>query len=140
MNLQEHQYQFRYGNVFGSRGSVVPLFLDQQKTGTLRVTHPDMTRFSITLKEGVEVVFKAMKISFGGEIFVPKIPSIKITDLAQAIGPSKTKKIIGIRAGEKIHEVMCPRNSSGLTIEFNKFFIKSGSWSVCIFSTLKQIP
>ena len=88
-----------------------------------------MTRFYITLEQSVNFVLQSLELMKGGEIFVPKIPSIKITDLAQAIGPSKIKKIIGIRAGEKIHEVMCPRNSSGLTIEFNKFFIITPSIS-----------
>ena len=113
----------RYGNVFGSRGSVVPLFLNQQKTGTLQVTHPDMTRFSITLKEGVEVVFKAMKMSFGGEIFVPKLPSYRILDLAKAIGPDCEIEITGTRPGEKLHEQMISLNDGEMIFDIGNEFV-----------------
>tara|TARA_X000000950_G_scaffold288490_1_gene405516 strand:+ start:2713 stop:3717 length:1005 start_codon:yes stop_codon:yes gene_type:complete len=121
----------RYGNVANSRGSVIPYFKKIVASGEkyLPITDKRMTRFYITLEQSVNFVLQSLELMKGGEIFVPKIPSIKITDLAQAIGPSKTKKIIGIRAGEKIHEVMCPRNSNGLTIEFNKFFIITPSIS-----------
>ncbi len=113
----------RYGNVFGSRGSVVPLFLNQQTTGTLQVTHPDMTRFSITLKEGVEVVFKAMKISFGGEIFVPKLPSYRILDLAEAIGPACEIELTGTRPGEKLHEQMISLNDGEMIFDIGNEFV-----------------
>ena len=96
----------RYGNVIGSRGSVVPLFKRQRETGVLTITHPEMTRFWITLDQGVEFVSKSFSIMQGGEIFVPKIPSMKVVDLASAMAPEAEQKIIGIRPGEKLHEVM----------------------------------
>src|SRR5690606_9645600 len=96
----------RYGNVFGSRGSVIPFFLKKRNEGILPLTHEDMTRFSITLEEGVGMVFQALQKMWGGEIFVPKIPSYKITDLAEAVGPECRRTITGIRPGEKLHEEM----------------------------------
>ena len=107
----------RYGNVMGSRGSVLHTFLDQKKTGQITVTHKDMTRFNITLQECVERVLKTLENSLGGEIFVPKIPSFKITDLAKAICPSCKIKIIGIRPGEKLHEEMVSSYDSHTTIK-----------------------
>ncbi|MDC3164344.1 UDP-N-acetylglucosamine 4,6-dehydratase (inverting) [Prochlorococcus sp. AH-716-F13] len=112
----------RYGNVMGSRGSVIPLFLSQAKQGCLRITDPDMTRFSITLKEGVKMVNWAIKYALGGEIFVPKIPSYKVDDVAEAIGPSCSKKLIGIRPGEKIHEEMISSSDTPSTIDLGKYF------------------
>ena len=94
----------RYGNVLGSRGSVVPFFLHRRREGVLPITHPDMTRFNITLRDGVELVLRALRDMHGGETFVPKIPSYRITDLARAIGPSCRHEVVGIRPGEKIHE------------------------------------
>lgn len=112
----------RYGNVMGSRGSVIPFFLDKAKTGELPITDPAMTRFSITLQEGVEMVLWALEEALGGEIFVPKIPSYRITDLAQAIGPSCRQTIVGIRAGEKIHEEMITTSDSFTTVDLGKYY------------------
>ncbi len=102
----------RYGNVFGSRGSVIPLFLKQKENGTLHITHKDMTRFNITLNEGVELVINALKNCNGGEILVPKIPSYKILDVAEAIAPEANIRYTGIRPGEKIHEEMITSSDS----------------------------
>ncbi len=106
----------RYGNVMGSRGSVIPFFLDRRKTGTLPITDPRMTRFNITLDEGVKMVIDAATTALGGEIFVPKIPSYRITDVAEAIGPDCAKPVVGIRAGEKIHEEMVTETDALQTI------------------------
>jgi len=106
----------RYGNVMGSRGSVIPFFLDRRKTGTLPITDPRMTRFNITLDEGVKMVIDAATHALGGEIFVPKIPSYRITDVAEAIGPDCAKPVVGIRAGEKIHEEMVTETDALQTI------------------------
>ena len=115
----------RYGNVVGSRGSVVPLFqkLIREKSDFLPITHEDMTRFWITLQEGVNFVLKNIERMQGGEIFVPKIPSVLIMDLARAMSPNTPIKIIGIRPGEKIHEIMCPADDSHLTVEFKDHFV-----------------
>jgi len=115
----------RYGNVVGSRGSVVPFFksLIDRKSNELPITHPEMTRFWITLDQGVAFVINSLKLMKGGEIFVPKIPSVKIIDLAKAMAPNTKTRIIGIRPGEKIHEIMCPNDDSHLTIEFKNYFI-----------------
>ena len=112
----------RYGNVFASRGSVIPLFLDKAKTGTLEITHPDMTRFNILLSEGVDMVFWALENTLGGEIFVPKIPSYQITDVAEAIGPSCDIKVMGIRPGEKLHEEMITISDSFSTYDLGKYY------------------
>lgn len=96
----------RYGNVMGSRGSVIPFFLKARERGELPITHPEMTRFNITLEEGVALVMSALETMWGGEIFVPKIPSYRILDVAEAIAPSAKKPIVGVRPGEKIHEEM----------------------------------
>ena len=115
----------RYGNVVGSRGSVVPFFqkLISENSNSIPVTHEDMTRFWITLQEGVDFVVNCISRMQGGEIFVPKIPSVKIMDLAMAMAPEIPVSIIGIRPGEKIHEVMCPMDDSHLNIEFNDHFV-----------------
>ena len=115
----------RYGNVVGSRGSVVPFFKKIIEDGgkSLPITHPEMTRFWITLRQGVEFVLENFDRMYGGEIFVPKIPSIKITDLAKALSPDASHEIVGIRPGEKLHEVMCPADDSHLTIEFKKHYV-----------------
>tara|TARA_A100001388_G_C28751614_1_gene492511 strand:- start:785 stop:1789 length:1005 start_codon:yes stop_codon:yes gene_type:complete len=112
----------RYGNVLGSRGSVVPFFLKKAKTNVLPITDARMTRFNITLREGVEMVNWVIKNAVGGEIFVPKIPSYKILDLANAIGPSCEKKFIGVRSGEKIHEEMITISDSLNTHDFGKYY------------------
>lgn len=115
----------RYGNVVGSRGSVVPFFrkLMAQGAQSLPITHTEMTRFWITLQQGVDFVLKNFERMHGGEIFVPKIPSIKITDLAQAMAPELPHEIIGIRPGEKLHEIMCPADDSHLTLEFADHYV-----------------
>jgi len=113
----------RYGNVMMSRGSVVPYFLNNKNNKYLNITDPRMTRFNITLQEGVDFVLYCLMNSMGSEIFVPKIPSYKITDLAKAISPTSKQKIIGVREGEKIHEEMITKSDSINTIENKKFFI-----------------
>ncbi len=113
----------RYGNVVGSRGSVVPFFRKQAKTGVLPITHPKMTRFWITLEQGVDFVLACLKRMVGGEIFVPKLPSMNIMDLAKAIGPNCKTKIVGIRPGEKLHEVMVPRDEALNTVEFKDYYL-----------------
>lgn len=123
-----HEIKFsvvRYGNVLGSRGSVIPFFenLIAQGATKLPITEPNMTRFWITLQEGVDFVLKNFKRMQGGEIFVPKIPSMKMTDMAKAIAPHLQQEIIGIRPGEKLHEVMCPLDDSHLTLEFADHFV-----------------
>ncbi|GAB2562971.1 UDP-N-acetylglucosamine 4,6-dehydratase (inverting) [Spirosoma areae] len=123
----------RYGNVIGSRGSVVPFFLDKRKDGVLPITHPDMTRFNISLEEGVEMVFHALEHAWGGEIFVPKIPSYRITDVATAIGPTCEQKLVGIRPGEKLHEEMITETDSLNTVETDKYYVITPStptWNV----------
>jgi UDP-N-acetylglucosamine 4,6-dehydratase len=115
----------RYGNVVGSRGSVVPLFRDLLAKGKreLPITDPRMTRFWITLEQGVGFVLKSLDRMQGGEIFVPKIPSAKITDLAEAMAPAVPTSLIGIRPGEKLHEIMCPKDDSHLTLEFADHYV-----------------
>jgi len=113
----------RYGNVIGSRGSVIPLFLRQKEQGVLTVTEENMTRFWIKLSEGVDFVINSIKLMTGGEIFIPKIPSMKITDLAKAIAPDADIKVIGIRPGEKIHEVLLTEDEARHSKEFDNFFV-----------------
>ncbi len=115
----------RYGNVVGSRGSVVPFFqkLISQGASELPITHTEMTRFMITLQDGVDFVLTNFQRMHGGEIFVPKIPSMNTVELAKALAPDLPHKIIGIRPGEKLHEVMCPADDSHLTLEFEKHFV-----------------
>ena len=113
----------RYGNVMMSRGSVIPYFMNNINSKYLNITDPRMTRFNITLQQGVDIVLYCLSNSMGSEIFVPKIPSYKITDLAKAISPKSKFKIIGIREGEKIHEEMITKSDSINTIENKKFFI-----------------
>ena len=112
----------RYGNVMGSRGSVIPFFLEKAKTGVLPITDPAMTRFNISLSEGVAMVLWALGNSLGGELFVPKIPSYRITDVAEAIGPSCEKPVTGIRPGEKIHEEMITSSDSFTTIDLGDYY------------------
>lgn len=123
----------RYGNVIGSRGSVVPFFLDRRREGVLPITHPDMTRFNISLEEGVEMVLYALEHAWGGEIFVPKIPSYRITDVAEAIAPNAEQQIVGIRPGEKLHEEMITETDSLNTIETDRYYVITPStplWSI----------
>jgi UDP-N-acetylglucosamine 4,6-dehydratase len=112
----------RYGNVMGSRASVIPFFLDKAKTGVLPITDPAMTRFNISLSEGVAMVLWALENALGGELFVPKIPSYRITDVAEAIGPGCEKPITGIRPGEKIHEEMITASDSFTTIDLGAYY------------------
>ena len=112
----------RYGNVMGSRGSVIPFFLEKAKKGILPITDPAMTRFNISLSEGVNMVLWSLENALGGELFVPKIPSYRIIDVAEAIGPSCEKPIIGIRPGEKIHEEMITSSDSFTTIDFGAYY------------------
>lgn len=123
-----HQTRFavvRYGNVVGSRGSVVPFFKKLISDGAkeLPITDPRMTRFWISLQDGVDLVFKSFERMYGGEIFVPKIPSARMTDLAAAMAPNLPTKIIGIRPGEKLHEIMCPADNAHQTLEFADHYV-----------------
>jgi len=124
----DHDIKFsivRYGNVLGSRGSVIPFFQKLINDGatSLPITEANMTRFWITLQEGVDFVLKNFQRMQGGEIFVPKIPSMKMIEMAKAIAPNLQQNIIGIRPGEKLHEVMCPKDDSHLTLEFSDHFV-----------------
>lgn len=121
-----HETRFsvvRYGNVVGSRGSVVPLFLKMKEKGRLPITDPRMTRFWLTLTQGVEFVLACIERMYGGEIFVPKIPSMKIVDLAEAIAPGCPREIIGIRPGEKLHEVMVSEDDAHHTVSYANYFV-----------------
>jgi UDP-N-acetylglucosamine 4,6-dehydratase (inverting) len=113
----------RYGNVMGSRGSVIPFFMQKRSEGILPITDPQMTRFNISLKEGVDLVLRALEIQWGGEIFVPKIPSYRIMDVAQAIAPYCKHEIVGIRPGEKLHEEMVTETDAINTIKFTDYFV-----------------
>ena len=121
----EHRTKFsvvRYGNVMGSRGSVIPFFMQEKKSGILPITDNQMTRFMITLEEGVELVWKAFNDMCGGEIYVKKIPSMKVTDLARAVDKNAVQKVIGIRPGEKLHEEMIGEDDSLYTYEYDGYF------------------
>jgi FlaA1/EpsC-like NDP-sugar epimerase len=120
----------RYGNVMGSRGSVIPFFQDKAKTGVLPITDERMTRFMITIEQGVKLVWHAFENALGGEIYVHKIPSMKVTDIALAINPDARHEIIGIRPGEKIHEVMISQEDAMNSYEYN--------WYYKILPTLNQ--
>jgi UDP-N-acetylglucosamine 4,6-dehydratase (inverting) len=113
----------RYGNVMGSNGSVIPFFLKKRQDGLLPITDPNMTRFNISLTEGVEMVLHALETAWGGELFVPKIPSYKITDVAEAIAPDCKHEIIGIRPGEKVHEEMITSSDSFTTYDLGKYYV-----------------
>ncbi|UCC45372.1 MAG: UDP-N-acetylglucosamine 4,6-dehydratase (inverting) [Candidatus Zixiibacteriota bacterium] len=113
----------RYGNVMGSRGSVIPFFLKMRETGEIPITDTRMTRFNITLEEGVDLVLYAMTRMWGGEIFVPKIPSYRILDVAKAVAPDCRQKIIGIRPGEKLHEEMITETDAINTLEFKTYYV-----------------
>lgn len=112
----------RYGNVMGSRGSVIPFFLERAKTGVLPVTDPRMTRFNISLQEGVDMVLWSIDNAWGGEVLVPKIPSYRITDVAMAVGPQCRQEIVGIRPGEKIHEEMITSSDSASTVDLGAYY------------------
>ena len=112
----------RYGNVMGSRGSVIPFFLDKKKDGMLPITHEGMTRFNISLQAGVDLVMYALENHLGGEIFIPKIPSYRILDVAQAIAPDSETKVVGIRPGEKLHEEMITDTDSINTIDIGRYY------------------
>lgn len=113
----------RYGNVMGSNGSVIPFFLQKRKEKRLPITDVNMTRFNITLTDGVDMVLHALETAWGGEIFVPKIPSYKVIDVAEAIGPECEKPVIGIRPGEKIHEEMITSSDSYFTYDLGKYYV-----------------
>jgi len=113
----------RYGNVMGSRGSVIPFFLNKRSEGVLPITDEAMTRFNISLEDGVQLVLTALEIMWGGEIFVPKIPSYRITDIAEAIAPDCRREIVGIRPGEKLHEEMVTETDAINTVEFKDYFV-----------------
>lgn len=128
----------RYGNVMGSNGSVIPFFLKKRKEGILPITVESMTRFNISLDGGVEMVLHALENAWGGEIFVPKIPSYKIMDIAKAIGPDCEHKVIGIRPGEKIHEEMITSSDSFFTYDLGKYYTiipQMPNWKVADFIT-----
>jgi UDP-N-acetylglucosamine 4,6-dehydratase len=127
----KHDIRFsvvRYGNVMGSRGSVIPFFKERAKSGVLPITDDRMTRFNITLREGVDLVLASFERMWGGEIFVPKIPSYRIVDVAAAIAPDATLEIVGIRPGEKLHEEMITVDDSPMTIEFGDYYVISPSF------------
>ncbi len=113
----------RYGNVLGSRGSVAPFFLKRRSSGVLPITHDGMTRFSITLEEGVEMVLYAIENAWGGELYVPKIPSYRITTMAEAIAPECRREVVGVRPGEKLHEEMITETDSLSTYDCGKYFV-----------------
>ena len=126
----------RYGNVVGSRGSVIPMFLEQKRLGKLTITDPRMTRFWITLEQGVKFVIRCIEQMHGGEIFVPKIPSMRLTDLAQAVAPGCEIEYIGIRAGEKLHEALVSEDEARNTVETDEMYViqpshpwwQNGNW------------
>lgn len=131
----------RYGNVMGSRGSVVPFFIGKRKSGSLPITDPEMTRFNITLSEAVRMVGWAIDSALGGEVLVPKIPSYRILDLAEAIAPDCEKPIIGIRPGEKIHEEMITSSDSLSTVDLGDYYaIVSSAAGMTVDQYLKRRP
>jgi len=113
----------RYGNVVGSRGSVIPLFQKQRESGSITITNPDMTRFLITLQQGVDFVLSSLKNMVGGELFVPKIPACTVSDLANMLAPDCEKNIIGLRPGEKMHEILIPSDEARNVLEFDDHFV-----------------
>ena len=112
----------RYGNVMGSRGSVIPFFLGQREAGVLPITDPQMTRFNISLDDGVAMVLWSIEMAWGGEILVPKIPSYRITDVAEAVAPGARKRVVGIRPGEKLHEEMITASDSPNTVDLGRYY------------------
>ena len=133
----------RYGNVVGSRGSVIPLFKEQRKSGVITITDDRMTRFWITLEQGVRFVMDCIARMKGGETFVPKIPSMKVIDLANVIAPDATKKVIGIRSGEKLHEILLTEDEARHTREFDNYFViepEHPFWDKNNFNDEKSLP
>ncbi len=123
----------RYGNVMGSNGSVIPFFLNKRKTGVIPITDPNMTRFNISLDDGVAMVMYAMEVAWGGELYVPKIPSYNILEVAKAIGPNCKHEIIGIRPGEKVHEEMITSSDAFTTYDIGKYYVilpQTTDWSL----------
>lgn len=123
----------RYGNVMGSRGSVIPFFMERRKSGQLPITDPEMTRFNISLEQGVQMVKWAHENAMGGEIFVPKIPSYRIIDIAKVIGPNCEYPVVGIRPGEKIHEEMITESDSLNTLDLGDYYAilpTTGDWTI----------
>jgi UDP-N-acetylglucosamine 4,6-dehydratase len=133
----------RYGNVIGSRGSVVPLFLQQRKSGKITITDSRMTRFWITIDQGVDFVIKNVERMHGGEIFVPKIPSMSLTDLSNAVAPGCSIEYIGVRPGEKIHEVLISEDEMRSTVDHDDMFIiepSMPSWGYVKWESKRSIP
>jgi len=133
----------RYGNVIGSRGSVIPLFKEQKKNGVITITDDRMTRFWITLEQGVRFVMDCIARMKGGETFVPKIPSMKVIDLANVIAPDAKKKVIGIRSGEKLHEILLTEDEARHTKEFDNYFViepEHPFWDKNNFTDEKSLP
>lgn len=132
----------RYGNVMGSRGSVIPFFMNKVKSGVLPITDPNMTRFNISLDDGVEMVLWALEQALGGEIFVPKIPSYRITDVAEAVGPSCKHEVIGTRPGEKLHEEMITPSDSPNTIDLGPYYaiLPAHPAALARYQTLRSAP
>lgn len=133
----------RYGNVIGSRGSVIPLFLEQKKTGLLTVTDESMTRFWITRDQGVKLVIDSLEKMNGGEIFIPEIPSMTVSDLADALAPDVKRKVIGIRPGEKIHEILLTEDEARHSRKFDNFFVIEPNfpfWNKEDFDGGKSLP
>jgi len=133
----------RYGNVIGSSGSVVPLFFEQKKNGEITITDERMTRFWITLEQGIHFVIKCIELMKGGEIFIPKISSMKIIDLAQVIAPEAKRKIIGIRSGEKLNEILLTEEEARHTKEFDNYFVIEPEfpfWNENYFPDGKSLP
>jgi UDP-N-acetylglucosamine 4,6-dehydratase (inverting) len=136
----------RYGNVMGSNGSVIPFFINKKKEGSLPITDPNMTRFNISLQGGVDMVMYALENAWGGEIYIPKIPSYRIMDVAKAIGPDCKKPIVGIRPGEKVHEEMITTSDSYYTYDLGKYYAilpATHKWTTDDFITIfkaKKVP
>lgn len=130
----------RYGNVVGSRGSVIPLFLRARKTGRIPITDPRMTRFWITLEQGIDFVFRCLQRMVGGEIFIPKVPSMKVTELAMSIAPNCDVEVVGIRPGEKLHETMIPEDDARMTLEYDDYYVIQPShpfWDTELYRKMK---
>ena len=133
----------RYGNVVGSRGSVIPLFMKQKQTGKITVTDPRMTRFWMTLEQGVRFVLKSIEIMQGGEIFVPKLPSMNIMELAKAVAPGCEVEVVGIRPGEKLHEVLISEDDARHTVELDDMYIIQPThpwWPMGNHTSAKPVP
>ena len=130
----------RYGNVVGSRGSVVPFFMKIKDQGVFPITDVRMTRFWITLEQAVEFVLKRFETMQGGEIYVPKIPSMKIVDLARAIAPECKQRVVGIRPGEKLHEIMVPEDDARKTLEYDEYYLIQPEWGIGHWKMGKSVP